>query len=138
MTIPLYREQATRVLGLSGLNPTGLDPWTLKSIDWLTMFMLSAKPGADSTAPESRLPAVRGILCGQIRAIEHINRMAETPPPDLSSVTAFVHTLAVQMQETPEMERESILRFINGHLALWEDLHQRPHQRPAMPRKGGS
>lgn len=133
MTISSYKNEATRVLGLNGLDVAALDPWTRKSIDWLTMLMLSVKPIAES-APESTLPAVRGVLSGGlIGAIRHINRMAETLPLPCP-VDTFVQAQAVAMQETPELERETILRFINGHLALWEDLHQRR----AMPRKVGS
>ncbi|WP_019647093.1 hypothetical protein [Novispirillum itersonii] len=135
MTIPRYHEQATHLLGLHGLPPDSLNPWNRQAVDWLAALMLSVSPAPERTDPDASLPAVRLALSGGlVKATLHINRLAETSPATACPIAAYVHAQAVAMQETPDLTRETILRFINGHLALWEDLQQRR----AMPRKVGS
>lgn len=134
MTIARYQEQAARLLGLHGLPPDSINPWNRQAIDWLAAMMLSASPAPDRTPPDTSLPAVRLALSGGlVNATRHINGLAEASPATACPIAAYVHAQAVAMQETPDLTRETILRFINGHLALWEDLHQRR----AMPRKVG-
>lgn len=132
-TLSLYRREAATVLGLAWLQDGCLNLWHHRAINSLTALLLAATNTPDQTPPATLVPLVHLRLSGGLsRTVDHLTTLADRPVDPACPLSVFLHRHTRALQTCPELERDTILRFIRGHLTLAADLG-RFSRGPAVP-----